>query len=424
MLVVAFLAVLVLAGISALGVRRHLLDGRDALDRGKSDLIDGDAAAAQSEFDSAHEAFRAGADGARSIWLSIAGAIPVVGNTPDAVRAVADAGLKTADAASGIAGAVADLSGRAGCPRSHRRGDPDRPFGGVDGSHRTSRRADGARRSRRSEDAPTRMVLAPGRLRTFGGPGAAGDAASAAARRLADPRRLARVPGCRRPAPLPVRRLEPGRASRDRRIDRRVRDPHDGPREVQLLRLPTDPVAPPPRRADVPSPSQEYSDNWDFYRSGLGLWVNTNMTPDFPLAADALWLTYEATTGENVDGVIVADPFALKALMHVTAPGRGRLDRDRAHRQEHRPVRLEPGVRRVRHGGGAEARAGTGRASRARRIPGTGRGYASQAACVAAAFDDGHVLAWSVDPEMQRALATDDRRRRVPSIGNGRASRS
>ena len=44
------------------------------------------------------------------------------------------------------------------------------------------------------------------------------------------------------------------------------------------------------------------------------------MTPDFPLAADALWLTYEAATGENVDGVIVADPFALKALMHVTDP--------------------------------------------------------------------------------------------------------
>ena len=63
MLVVAFLALLVLAGISALGVRRHLLDGRDALDRGKSDLIDGDAAAAESEFDSANEAFRAGQKG-------------------------------------------------------------------------------------------------------------------------------------------------------------------------------------------------------------------------------------------------------------------------------------------------------------------------------------------------------------------------
>ncbi len=44
------------------------------------------------------------------------------------------------------------------------------------------------------------------------------------------------------------------------------------------------------------------------------------MTPDFPLAAEAIWLSYRAATGETLDGVIVADPFALKALMHVTAP--------------------------------------------------------------------------------------------------------
>ena len=42
------------------------------------------------------------------------------------------------------------------------------------------------------------------------------------------------------------------------------------------------------------------------------------MTPDYPLAADAFWLTYEATTGDGMDGVMLADPFALKALMRVT----------------------------------------------------------------------------------------------------------
>ena len=103
-----------LAGVSALDVRRHLLAGRDALTRGKSDLVDGDASDAQPNSTTRAQAFRQGADGARSIWLSIAGAIPIVGNTPDAVRAVADAGLKTADAAGGIAGAVADLPGGLG----------------------------------------------------------------------------------------------------------------------------------------------------------------------------------------------------------------------------------------------------------------------------------------------------------------------
>ena len=120
---------------------------------------------------------------------------------------------------------------------------------------------------------------------------------------------------------------------------------------------------------DVPSPSQEYSDNYDFYRSGLGLWVNTNMTPDFPLAADALWLTYEATTGDNLDGVVLADPFALKALMHVTDPvevgstGIELTDKNIV------PFVSNQAYAAVRHCGGAEARAGTGRASRAGWLP-------------------------------------------------------
>ena len=171
MLVIAFFAVLVLAGISALGVRRHLLDGRDALDRGKSDLIDGDAAAAQSEFDSAHEAFRPqptelGRSGSRSPARSGRG------EHPDVVRAVADAGLKTADAASGIGGGGRRSPGRVGRPRSHGRRHTDPAFGGVDGSHRTSRQADGGGTPDAGgcsdADRPS-----PGRLRAFGGPGTA-----------------------------------------------------------------------------------------------------------------------------------------------------------------------------------------------------------------------------------------------------------
>ena len=46
-LIVAMLVVLGLAAISALGVRRHLVEGRDALTRGKDELVDGDAATAR-----------------------------------------------------------------------------------------------------------------------------------------------------------------------------------------------------------------------------------------------------------------------------------------------------------------------------------------------------------------------------------------
>ena len=72
--------------------------------------------------------------------------------------------------------------------------------------------------------------------------------------------------------------------------------------------------------ADVPSPSAEYSRNWDFYRTGQGVWQSINMTRDFPLAANETWLAYQAAFGQTLDGVIVADPFALEALMQVTDP--------------------------------------------------------------------------------------------------------
>src|SRR4026207_653403 len=68
--IVAIVVVIALAGISALGVRRHLLQGRDALTRGKEELVDGDAASARGEFEDAHDAFVPAADDSRSIWLS------------------------------------------------------------------------------------------------------------------------------------------------------------------------------------------------------------------------------------------------------------------------------------------------------------------------------------------------------------------
>jgi hypothetical protein len=44
------------------------------------------------------------------------------------------------------------------------------------------------------------------------------------------------------------------------------------------------------------------------------------MTPDFPSAARAILSLYEFGTGEGLDGVIVADPFAVKELFRVTGP--------------------------------------------------------------------------------------------------------
>jgi hypothetical protein len=76
----------------------------------------------------------------------------------------------------------------------------------------------------------------------------------------------------------------------------------------------------PPADGDWRSPSQEYIDNVSFYWANVDFWLNTNITPDFPLAAGTIAMNYEATVGEPLDGVIVADPFALQALMKETGP--------------------------------------------------------------------------------------------------------
>lgn len=69
----------------------------------------------------------------------------------------------------------------------------------------------------------------------------------------------------------------------------------------------------------VPAPNPDYRHNWDAY-GGAGSWRDMNMTPDFPSAARAALANYEFGTGELLDGVIVADPFAVEEMLKVTGP--------------------------------------------------------------------------------------------------------
>jgi hypothetical protein len=69
----------------------------------------------------------------------------------------------------------------------------------------------------------------------------------------------------------------------------------------------------------IEPPSRDYARNYDAF-GGAGFWQNINMTPDFPSAAVAIERLYEAGTGRSIDGVILADPFALRALLGATGP--------------------------------------------------------------------------------------------------------
>jgi hypothetical protein len=84
----------------------------------------------------------------------------------------------------------------------------------------------------------------------------------------------------------------------------------------------------PPERA-VDPPSSGYADRYDRYEARWS-WLNANVTPDFPSAAQVYEGLYETAVGEPIDGMIVADPFAIQALLSdgppLEIPGIGPVD--------------------------------------------------------------------------------------------------
>lgn len=76
-----------------------------------------------------------------------------------------------------------------------------------------------------------------------------------------------------------------------------------------------------PRAVDDPPepPSEEYQRRYGEF-AAAGHWSNINMTPDFPTAAVAMERLYARTVGDDVDGTVVADPFALQLLLEAAGP--------------------------------------------------------------------------------------------------------
>jgi hypothetical protein len=67
----------------------------------------------------------------------------------------------------------------------------------------------------------------------------------------------------------------------------------------------------------VPAPNADYEATTTCSRWGRRFWTAINVIPDFPSAAQAILNGYEEATGERLDGVILADPFALQALLGI-----------------------------------------------------------------------------------------------------------
>ena len=125
----------------------------------------------------------------------------------------------------------------------------------------------------------------------------------------------------RRHAPLLPGRPGSRGAPGDRRGHRRLHDPHDRERSIDVRAVPPDPVVADPHLSQVPTLSDEYAEDLatcsaEASASGSAI----NLTPDFPTAAQAILNAYEVAKGVSLDGVIFADPFALKALLRIEGP--------------------------------------------------------------------------------------------------------
>jgi hypothetical protein len=70
---------------------------------------------------------------------------------------------------------------------------------------------------------------------------------------------------------------------------------------------------------ELPPPNEDFAERYDRF-GGAGFWKNINMTPDFPSAAIAIERLHAHVTGVELDGTILADPWALASLMEVTGP--------------------------------------------------------------------------------------------------------
>jgi len=319
--------IVLVAGLLALGLipataaRAHLLEGQRAMDRGRAALLAGDMVRARGSFRSARASFLRASDDARNPLLTTTGSLPLIGRTPDAIQALARAGVGIADAAlvlerglEALPGGLAGLSPSGG----------SLPVRGLESLSPAVGRAAAMARTSLEEVRRTASSFVLGPV--------------AEARELAL-ERLAAVSDSLTSAAAVVERMPEFLGVRQtRRYFFGAQNPAElrgtggliGAYSILTIRdgtLSFSPFTTPTSlgRApldELPGPNDDYERNYAGYRAGDGFWWNINMIPDFPSAAAAVEASYERLKGVHLDGVILTDPYALAGLLEVTGPVR------------------------------------------------------------------------------------------------------
>jgi len=384
-------------------VRHNLVEARIAMERGRNELVDGDAAAAVASFERGRLLFQRGADGAGGPLLDAVSWLPVAGRTTDAISAIAGAGVSTADAARVLAAALADTpGGLAGLAPTNGRLSLERfPSLAKAAGEADTLMVDAVSRL---DEAPRTLLLGPvasARRDAAAELAELRDKVHAASLLLQSLPRFLGADGPRRyfvgpqnPAELRGTGGLIGAYSILTIDEGHFRfEPFE---PIQSLPTPV---------GEVPAPNDDYATNYESFRGGDRFWTAINVMPDFPSVAQAILSSYEASTHERLDGVILADPFALSSLLRATGPvelpGYGiRID---AHdvvpftTNEAYSVLTDPEARKRVLGDVARAAFGQFIAQPSPSL--------ADLELLLQASSDRHILVYSSDPTMQEGLA-------------------
>jgi hypothetical protein len=299
-------------------IRDRLVDGSVAMSRGKAALLAGDAPEALRDFAVADTAFESAGRAASGPVAAVVRSLPILGRSADTVNDLSGAGVLLAHAGSRVAQAVDSLPNGLGAlaPTGGRVPLQHIPplAGAVSGASELAHQA-----LRLVEAAPNSLLLGPvggARARAIFQLSSLASELDTAARVLHGLPAFLGANGARTyffgaadPAEL--------RGSLGLIGAYSILTVDHGAFRFSPFR-PTN-ALPDLRPSEVKAPSPEFARNYNQF-GGAGFWKNISMSPDFPTVARAIEATYETGTGNPVDGVIVADPFALQALLTFTGP--------------------------------------------------------------------------------------------------------
>ena len=313
-----FLVLLGITALATLGVRNDLAAGRKAMQEGRQAVAFGQLDAAADDFEQASEHFADASGAADGGLAGLAGAIPVLGRNIDVAQGVAEAGTELADAGTQLVDAVNTLPDGLGSLAPQ---DGSLPIDAISSlGDEVVAAEDHARAAlRRVRDTPSSLLAGPvadARFEAERQVEQAADAITALRLTLQGLPDFAGANGERTyffVAESPAEQRGTGGIWGAYSIVTANDGKFEFSKFAPIQQLPDlDPDT-------LPPPNPDYARNYDQY-GGAGFWRNMNMTPDFPSASRAVLNAYEAHTGERLDGVMSADPFALQELLAVTGP--------------------------------------------------------------------------------------------------------